>query len=221
MIHLSNVTKTSAGGSTGVNAGVKAGLNTGHGADATAEPDADTIAALQDADMLLPSGSYASLEVDHEATATALFRLIMAYDRPDCGTVRINDIDVSTLPRSRVPFLRRNIGMLGYKPTLAENLTVMENLAMPLKIAGFNRNAMRERIAEKLKQADLDNVARLSVKRLDASQRQILACARATVNNPQTILASCPTTDLTADACESIYGMLETCLLYTSDAADE
>jgi len=109
--------------------------------------------------MLLPKGSYASLKVDSETTGIALLRLLMGYEKPDRGTVRINDIDITRLAQTRVPFLRRNVGLLEYKPNLAGNRTVVENLAMPLQIAGFNRKAMNERIADKLEQASAANTA--------------------------------------------------------------
>jgi len=160
--------------------------------------------------MLLPRRSYTSLQVDHESTGRAIFRLIMGYDRPDRGIVRINDIEVSSLPQSRIPFLRRSIGMLDANPDFAINRTVQENLAMPLHIAGFSQKAIRERIAEKLKLASLDDVAQQSVQLLERTRQRVLACARATVHNPQTIIATCPDTDTSTEAHELIFNMLET-----------
>ena len=180
MIHLSKVTKISAGKT-----------------------------ALREATMLLPKGSYASLKVDTETTSIALLRLLMGYEKPDRGTVRINDIDITRLAETRVPFLRRNVGLLEYKPNLAGNRTVVENLAMPLQIAGFERKVMSERIADKLEQAGLEEQATAIVQRLDASTQRLLACARATIHHPQTILADNPDSGVSSEHRERIFKMIE------------
>lgn len=181
MIHLSKVTKLSAGKT-----------------------------ALREASMLLPKGSYGILKVDLELTGSLLLRLLMGYDRPERGTVRVNDIDVTRLAQARIPFLRRNIGWLEFKPNLAGNRSVLENLAMPLQIAGFDRKAMRERIHDKLEEACLTEVAKVLVHKLDASNQRLLACARATIHNPQTILADCPDSGMSTDKRSLIFSMLET-----------
>ena len=181
MIHLSKVTKLNAGKT-----------------------------ALREATMVVPKGSYAILEVDSELTGTLLLRLLMGYERPERGTVRVNEIDVTALARNRIPFLRRNIGWLEFKPNLAGNRTVLENLAMPLQIAGFNRKALRERITDKLEEASLTSVANVLVQQLDTSDRRLLACARATIHNPQTILADCPESQVSESNRELIFSMLET-----------
>ena len=195
MIHLSKVTKISAGKT-----------------------------ALREATMLLPKGSYASLKVDNETTGIALLRLLMGYEKPDRGTVRINDIDITRLAQTRVPFLRRNVGLLEYKPNLAGNRTVVENLAMPLQIAGFNRKAMNERIADKLEQAGLEEQASAIVQKLNESTQRLLACARATIHHPQTILADNPDAGVSSEHRERIFKMIEaannggsTVLLITGD----
>ncbi len=181
MIHLSKVTKLSAGKT-----------------------------ALREATMILPKGSYAALQVDSEPTGNALVRLIMGYEQPDRGTVIINGIDVSNLAEARVPFLRRNIGWLEFKPNLAGNRTVIENLALPLQIAGFDRKAMRERIADKLEEARLIEDANRLVRQLDTAKLRLVACARATIHNPQTILADYPEAEPDKEKQDLIFGMLET-----------
>ena len=181
MIHLSKVTKLNAGKT-----------------------------ALREATMVVPKGSYAILKVDSELAGTLLLRLLTGYERPERGTVRVNEIDVTRLSQERVPFLRRNIGWMEFKPNLAGNRTVLENLAMPLQIAGFNRKALRERITDKLEEASLTSVANVLVQQLDTSDRRLLACARATIHNPQTILADCPESQVSESNRELIFSMLET-----------
>jgi len=181
MIHLSKVTKLSAG-----------------------------TTALRDATMLLPRGSYAILKVDAEPTGNVLLRLIMGYERPDRGTIRINNIDITRLAPARIPFLRRNIGWLEFRPNLVGNRSVLENLAMPLLISGFDRKAMRERINDKIEEAGLANFANVLVQRLEAPAQRRLACARATIHNPQTILADCPESESSEKQREILFGMLET-----------
>lgn len=180
MIHLSKVTKLSSGKT-----------------------------ALRDATLLLPTGSYAVLKVDSDLTGTVLFRLIMGYERPDRGQVRINDINVTNISPPRIPFLRRSIGVVEYKPILAGSRTVRENLAMPLQIAGFDQKAMQERIADKLEEANLDDVANIPVMQLNASKHRLLACARATIHNPQLLLADSPDAEPNSACCDLMFRMLE------------
>lgn len=195
MIHLSKVTKLTGG-------------NT----------------VLRDATMLLPKGAYAILRQDSELTGSALFRLLMGYEQPSRGSIRINDINVARLSSERLPFLRRGIGWLEYQPTIAHNRTVTENLAMPLQIAGFDHRAMRERISEKLVEAGLHDVAEKPAGQLDNTQQLVLGAARATIHKPQTILANCPGEEVDANRRELIFNLLEhanaggaTVLMVTSD----
>ena len=196
MIHLSKVTKLTGG-------------NT----------------VLREATMLLLKGAYAILRQDSELTGSALFRLLMGYEQPSRGSIRINDINVAKLSPERLPFLRRSIGWLEYQPTLANNRTVAENLAMPLQIAGFDHRAMRERISEKLAEAALHDLADKPAGQLDTTQRRVVGAARATIHKPQTILADCPGEEIDATGRDLIFNLLETAnangatvLLVTSDA---
>lgn len=166
-------------------------------------------AVLREANMVLPRGSYTHIQADSDTSGASLFQLLLGYEQPDRGTVRVCDIDISQLSHGRASFLRRNIGLLEYNPTLMPNRSVAENIAMPLQIAGFDRKALLERIADKIEQAGLEDHSSTLVQALTTEEKQLVACARATVHKPQIILADEPGQGLDHETTELIFGMLE------------
>lgn len=151
---------------------------------------------FKDISLFLPKASYTFITGAANTGKTTLLKMIMAYEKPDSGLLTVDDMDITSLPDERVPFLRRQIGLIETTPLMLENRTVRENIAVPMQVAGFDRKALQERVSMSLAQAGLEIIADVPVQRLDQDQRQLVACARATVHRPGILLVDEPETQL-------------------------
>ncbi|OED35457.1 hypothetical protein AB833_29975 [Chromatiales bacterium (ex Bugula neritina AB1)] len=144
-------------------------------------------ALLANLNLFLPRASYTWIKADAD-TAIALQRLTMAYDKPDSGTLTVDGVSITDIPATRIPFLRRRIGLVESHPVLFENRTVKQNIELPLQVAEFNTQAITDRIEETLDCSGLSAIADIQVQNLDESNRRLVACARATVHRPAIVL---------------------------------
>lgn len=146
--------------------------------------------------IFLPKSSYTFIYGAAKSGKTTLLQMLMAYEKPDSGLLTVDDMDISTLPPERVPFLRRQIGLIETTPLMLENRTVRENLSVPMQVAGFDRKALQERVSLSMEQSGLEILADVPVQKLDKDQRRLVACARATVHRPAIVLVDEPEIDL-------------------------
>ena len=92
--------------------------------------------------LFLPKASYTHLCGDRQSGKTTLVRLMMAYEKPDVGTLTIDGLDIGSIPDARIPYLRRQIGLIADTPALLEDRTVVEIISVPLQLAGFDRDVI-------------------------------------------------------------------------------
>jgi len=107
----------------------------------------------------LPKTSYTLVCGEPSSGKTTLLRLIMAYERPDEGTLKVDDLDIGELPDARVPFLRRQIGYIADTPNLLDDRTVAENMAIPLQLAGIDNEVSQQRVADMLARIGLQSIS--------------------------------------------------------------
>jgi len=89
-------------------------------------------------------------------------------------------------------FLRRQIGLIAENPALLEQQTVAENISVPLQLAGFDRDVITQRLHAMLELTGLSDEQNKKVIDLQASQRQLVSAARATIHKPLIVLAEEP-----------------------------
>lgn len=148
---------------------------------------------FSDVSFFLPAGSYTCLTGVSGSGKTILLDMIAGKRKPDSGSLVVNDVDILTVAADRLPFLRREIGLVESSPTLLENRNVVENVQMPLQIAGFNKRATAERSSQTLEELGLTVIADIPLQRLSSDQRWLVACARAIVHHPKLVLLDQPT----------------------------
>lgn len=146
--------------------------------------------------LFLPKASYTFIGGSEDQGKTTLLQMIMAYEKPSSGTLTVDDMDISTLPKARIPFLRRQIGLVESNPLMLENRTVAENIAVPMQIAGFDSTALKERVTMSINLSKLESLSDLPVGQLNHDQRRLVAMARATVHRPQILLVDTPEAEL-------------------------
>ena len=149
--------------------------------------------------VLGPSGSGKS----------TLLNLVSGIDLPDAGTVRVADVDLTALEEvERTRFRRRHIGFVFQFFNLLPTLTVMENLLLPLELAGSVGPEERARAEGLLARVGLADRADTFPDRLSGGEQQRVALARALVHAPGLLLADEPTGNLDEERAADVANLL-------------
>ena len=167
-------------------------------------------AVISNLTLFLPKDSYTHLCGDRQSGKTTLVRLLMAYEKPDAGTLTVDGLDIGTIPDARIPHLRRQIGLIPETPALLEDRTVVENISVPLQLAGFDREVMDQRINAMLELTGLEDIKALKVNSLSAPARQVVSTARAIIHQPPVVVADEPLHNLDDETARLIVGLLNT-----------
>ncbi len=165
-------------------------------------------AVINNLTLFLPKASYTHLCGDRQSGKTTLVRMIMAYEKPDKGTLTIDELEVGNIPEARIPYLRRQIGLIAESPALLEDRTVVENISVPLQLAGFDQDVIDQRIKAMLELTGLDDNKAAIVNSLTAPTRQIVSVARAIIHRPPIVVADEPLHNLDDETAGLIVSLL-------------
>ena len=128
---------------------------------------------------------------------STLLNILGTLDKPDSGTIEFNGQEINTLSDSNLADFRiRNIGFVFQFHHLLPELTVWENLALPMQLAGSRHDMIDEILTPYLKLTGLDGRAGHYPSQLSGGERQRAAVIRALVNRPGIIFADEPTGNL-------------------------
>jgi putative ABC transport system ATP-binding protein len=137
---------------------------------------------------------------------STLLNLIAGIDLPDAGRIRVEGRDIAAMDeRSRTLFRRHRIGFIYQFFNLIPTLTVAENVALPLELAGHPDQG---RVARLLEALALAGRAGEYPDRLSGGEQQRVALARALIHEPTVLLADEPTGNLDAETGEQVMGLL-------------
>jgi cell division transport system ATP-binding protein len=135
----------------------------------------------------------------------------MIRDIPiESGTLTVNGVQVNRLKKRKIPFFRRNIGMIFQDFKLIKDRTVFENVALPMRIVGSPKKLIREKVMDELRKVGLWGKEKEFPGQLSGGEQQRVSIARAMVNDPVVILADEPTGNLDPIVSDEIIDVLET-----------
>ncbi|MBC7090723.1 MAG: ABC transporter ATP-binding protein [Nitrososphaeria archaeon] len=155
------------------------------------------IEVLKDVNLKVREGEFISVRGKSGAGKTTLLKILGLLDDPDGGEVRVFGKDVKGLNDDERSSIRLHyIGFIFQFFNLIPSLTVMENIELPLALAGIGKQERRLRVQELLKYFNLTGLAHRLPDTLSGGERQRVAAIRAIVNNPKIILADEPTSSL-------------------------
>ena len=165
--------------------------------------------ALQNVNFHMEPGEMAFLTGHSGAGKSSLLKLIALLERSSRGQVIVNNQNLTKVSRRRIPYFRRNIGIIFQDHQLLFDRTVFDNVALPLIIAGYSRHDIAKRV-----RAALDKVGLLSKEKkypitLSGGEQQRVGIARAVVNKPPLILADEPTGNLDPELSAEIMGLFQ------------
>ncbi len=148
---------------------------------------------LRDINFALEPGSFHFLTGPSGAGKTTLLKLMYLALRPTRGLVHLLGRDVSLTPRSELPELRRQIGVVFQEFRLIDHLSAVENVALPLRVANIKQNTIDAHVRELLSWVGLGDHLDAKPPTLSGGQQQRVAIARAIINRPRLLLADEPT----------------------------
>lgn len=152
--------------------------------------------ALSSVDLDVSRGEFIFLIGPSGAGKTTLLRLMLRQELPTSGTVEVGGRDVVSLRPSRIPELRRSIGVVFQDFKLIRRKTALENVAWVLNVAGIPRSEQKRRAFHALKGVGLHHRLGVLPEALSGGEQQRVAIARAVVNEPDLLLADEPTGNL-------------------------
>ncbi len=161
------------------------------------------VRALDDVSFKIEKGEFVFLVGPSGAGKSTLTKLIIKEETANSGEITVNGLNLSELPKNRIPYLRRNIGMVFQDFRLLPNKTVYENVAFAMQVIGASRSEIRRNVPNVLSLVGLAHKARMKPGQLSGGEQQRVSLARALVNKPPVIIADEPTGNLDPDtACE-------------------
>lgn len=165
------------------------------------------VTALNGINVEIKQGEFVFIVGQSGAGKSTFIKLMYREEKPTKGKIIINDIDLIQMKESRVPYLRRQIGVIFQDFKLLPKLTVYENVAYALEVIEESPRMIRSRVMEVLEEVGLKNKARMLPAELSGGEQQRVSIARAIVNRPKIVIADEPTGNLDP---ETSWGIMRT-----------
>ncbi len=151
---------------------------------------------LHDVSFEIGPGEFRYLVGPSGAGKTSLLRLMYLAHRPSRGLISMFGADIMTANRRALMNLRRGIGVVFQDYRLLSHLSALDNVALPLRVAGAKENQVQEHVSELLAWVGLADHIHALPESLSGGQKQRVAIARAVISRPRLLLADEPTGNL-------------------------
>lgn len=165
-----------------------------------------TLTVVNDVSLNVTKGEIVSIIGPSGAGKSTLLHLLGALDKPDSGSVKIDNTDIFQLQAKKLAkFRNKHIGFVFQFHHLLPEFSAVENVAIPLWINGKGRKEALQEAAEMLKTVGLGQRTENKPSELSGGEQQRVAIARALINKPSIIMADEPTGNLDSANAASIH----------------
>jgi len=172
---------------------------------------ADAREAVAGISLQVAAGEVVVLRGPSGSGKTSLLSLIGCMSRPTSGRVIVDDQEVSRLPERFLTRVRRRIfGFVFQQYHLVKDLSIQDNVMLPLYPERIGLDEMKQRVATALESVELGHRARQKVAELSGGEQQRVAIARALVNRPRVLIADEPTAHLDSRLSASLLELFST-----------
>ena len=166
------------------------------------------VKALSNVNLSIKKGEFVFLVGSSGAGKSTLIKLILKEEDPTEGKIYLNDKDITKVKNRKVPYIRRNVGVVFQDFRLLPNKTVYENVAFAMEIVGTHPKEIRRNVPMVLSMVDLSKKAYCYPDELSGGEHQRVAISRAIVNNPPMLIADEPTGNLDPETAWDIMKVL-------------
>lgn len=166
--------------------------------------------ALKDVNLTIRQGEFVFIVGRSGAGKTTLTKLLLCEERVSSGRLHIGPYKLEKLPRRRIPYLRRKMGVVFQDFRLFDNKTAYENIAFALRVTGEGKKLIQKRVPYFLNIVGLRDKAASYPTELSGGEKQRIAYARALVNNPYIVIADEPTGNIDPEMSRELLDMLVT-----------
>ena len=149
--------------------------------------------ALDEVDFTIDKGEFVFILGHSGAGKSTLLKLMLKEEEPTDGDITIADYNLSRIRRRKVPYLRRELGVVFQDFRLIPTMTAYENVAFAMRVTNVSAREIRRRVPYILKLVGLEDKSQVYPEQLSGGEQQRVALARALVHNPKIILADEPT----------------------------
>lgn len=167
------------------------------------------IVAANGIDIEIKQGEFVYVVGPSGAGKSTFIKMMYREERPTSGDIFINGTNLSTLKNSKVPYLRRQIGVVFQDFKLLPRLSVYENVAFALEVIEETPTVIRKKVMEVLELVGLKHKARMFPTELSGGEQQRVSIARSIVNTPKLVIADEPTGNLDPDTSWEIMNIFE------------
>jgi cell division transport system ATP-binding protein len=163
---------------------------------------------LEEVSFSIMPGEFVFLVGASGSGKSTAMRLLIKEIEPTAGALRVAGRSLADIPRKRVPFYRRNLGVVFQDYKLLPNRTVYDNVAYALQVTGGTRREIREKVPDILRLTGLATKLHNVPDQLSGGEQQRVSVARAFVNHPPLLLADEPTGNLDPETSIGIMQLL-------------
>lgn len=165
--------------------------------------------ALNGINVKIEPGEFVYIVGPSGSGKTTFIKLMYREEKPTSGSVLIGGKDVATYKNSKIPLLRRNMGVIFQDYKLLSNLNVYENVAYSLLVTEETRTRMKRRVMDVLELVGLKHKIRMKPQELSGGEQQRVSIARSIVRNPKLVIADEPTGNLDPETSIGILKLFE------------
>ena len=165
--------------------------------------------ALSNVSASVDEGEFVYLIGPSGSGKSSFLKLLYKDYVPTKGTIEVADMEVTSLPKWRIPILRRKLGIVTQEPQLLEDRTTFENISFALEVLGYDIKEIEEKTSTLIDLVELDESVFKFPYQLSGGEQTRVSIARALASNPLLLLCDEPTGNLDPDLSIQIITLLE------------
>lgn len=170
----------------------------------------EKIHAVRDFSVTFPDKGLVFILGPSGSGKSTLLNILGGLDLPDSGEIWIEDYELTKMSRKeRTAYLNSYLGFVFQEYNILKDLTLIENISLPLEIQSVPHKKRKELIQNTLKMVELEGLEKRKVSQLSGGQKQRIAIARAVIKDPKLIIADEPTGNLDSETSTTIFNLFK------------
>ena len=170
----------------------------------------EKIHAVRDFSVTFPDKGLVFILGPSGSGKSTLLNILGGLDLPDSGEIWIEDYELTKMTRKeRTAYLNSYLGFVFQEYNILKDLTLIENISLPLEIQSVPHKKRKELIHKTLQMVELEGLEKRKVSQLSGGQKQRIAIARAVIKEPRLIIADEPTGNLDSETSTTIFELFK------------